>query len=64
MRRCSSPRDESSYVNGHAIVVDGGLSASHPFNHQSYGPLDHDMTDVIDKPHHQPDLDHAATATC
>ena len=28
---------ESSYVNGQAIVVDGGLSASHPFNHQSYG---------------------------
>ncbi len=29
--------DESSYVNGQAIAVDGGLSASHPFNHQSYG---------------------------
>jgi NAD(P)-dependent dehydrogenase (short-subunit alcohol dehydrogenase family) len=29
--------DMSSYVNGQAIVVDGGLSASHPFNHQSYG---------------------------
>ena len=29
--------DESSYVNGQAIIVDGGLSASHPFNHQSYG---------------------------
>ncbi|WP_118856506.1 SDR family NAD(P)-dependent oxidoreductase [Sphingomonas mesophila] len=28
---------EASYVNGQAIVVDGGLSASHPFNHQSYG---------------------------
>ncbi len=22
--------DEASYVNGHAIVVDGGLSSSHP----------------------------------
>ena len=29
--------EESSYVNGQAITVDGGLSASHPFNHQSYG---------------------------
>lgn len=29
--------DEASYVNGQALVVDGGLSASHPFNHQSYG---------------------------
>ena len=29
--------DESSYINGQAIVVDGGLSESHPFNHQSYG---------------------------
>ncbi|HVF38192.1 MAG TPA: SDR family NAD(P)-dependent oxidoreductase [Sphingomicrobium sp.] len=29
--------DEASYVNGQAITVDGGLSASHPFTHQSYG---------------------------
>ena len=29
--------DEASYVNGHALVVDGGLSSSHPFNNQSYG---------------------------
>jgi NAD(P)-dependent dehydrogenase (short-subunit alcohol dehydrogenase family) len=29
--------DEASYMNGHALVVDGGLSISHPFNHQEYG---------------------------
>lgn len=29
--------DAASYVNGQAITVDGGLSASHPFAHQDYG---------------------------
>ena len=28
---------ESSYVNGHALAVDGGLSASLPFYRQEYG---------------------------
>lgn len=29
--------DEASYVTGQALAVDGGLSSSHPFTHQSYG---------------------------
>ena len=35
--RCSSPRDDASYVNGQAIVVDGGLSSSHPVTRQEFG---------------------------
>ena len=29
--------DEASYVNGHAMVVDGGLSTSHPSARQEFG---------------------------
>lgn len=29
--------DAASYVNGHALVVDGGLSTSHPVTRQEYG---------------------------
>ena len=29
--------DDASYVNGHAIAVDGGLSSSHPVTKQDYG---------------------------
>jgi NAD(P)-dependent dehydrogenase (short-subunit alcohol dehydrogenase family) len=29
--------NESSYINGHALIVDGGLSSSHPFTRQDYG---------------------------
>jgi NAD(P)-dependent dehydrogenase (short-subunit alcohol dehydrogenase family) len=29
--------NEASYVNGHAMIIDGGLSSSHPFNRQEMG---------------------------
>ncbi|AXJ94127.1 MULTISPECIES: SDR family NAD(P)-dependent oxidoreductase [unclassified Sphingomonas] len=29
--------DAASYVNGHALVVDGGLASSHPVTRQDYG---------------------------
>lgn len=29
--------DDASYVNGHALVVDGGLSSSHPVTRQDFG---------------------------
>tara|TARA_R100000935_G_C2840915_1_gene170926 strand:+ start:2212 stop:3012 length:801 start_codon:yes stop_codon:yes gene_type:complete len=31
--------EASSYVNGHALVVDGGYSTSHPISRQPYGRL-------------------------
>jgi NAD(P)-dependent dehydrogenase (short-subunit alcohol dehydrogenase family) len=31
--------DAASYVNGHALVVDGGLSSSHPFTRQELGQV-------------------------
>lgn len=31
--------DDGSYVNGHAMVVDGGLSTSHPITRQDYGKV-------------------------
>jgi NAD(P)-dependent dehydrogenase (short-subunit alcohol dehydrogenase family) len=29
--------NEASYINGHALVIDGGLSSSHPFTRQETG---------------------------
>jgi NAD(P)-dependent dehydrogenase (short-subunit alcohol dehydrogenase family) len=29
--------DDASYINGHALVVDGGLSSSHPVTRQESG---------------------------
>ena len=34
---CFLASSQASYVNGQAIVVDGGLSSSHPFARQEYG---------------------------